>query len=63
MLQGHFAVLSSKYDIIFTSRPPAVPDILESGRNVGALRPGRRVGFWSLEPGGQTTFPGDILFL
>ena len=30
---------------VFTTRPPAVTDVLGSGRNVGALRPGRRVGF------------------
>ena len=35
----------------FTTRPPAVPDVLVSGRNDGALRPGRRVGFRSLPPG------------
>ena len=28
-----------------TTRPPAVTDVFDSGRNVGALRPGRRVGF------------------
>ena len=35
----------------FTTRTPAVTDVLRSGRNVGALRPGRRVGFRSLVPG------------
>ena len=35
---------------MFTTRPPAVTDVFESGRNVGALRPGRRVGFRSLQP-------------
>ena len=35
----------------FTTNTPAVPDVLGSGRNVGALRPGRRVGFRSLAPG------------
>ena len=35
----------------FTTRPPAVPDVFESGRNVGALRPARRVGFRSVAPG------------
>ena len=29
----------------FTTRPLAVPDVFDSGRNVGALRPGRRVHF------------------
>ena len=29
----------------FTTHPPAVPDILGSGRNVGALRQARRVHF------------------
>ena len=28
-----------------TTRPPAVTDVLGSGRNDGALRPARRVGF------------------
>ena len=32
----------------FTTRTPAVTDVFDSGRNVGALRPGRRVGFRSL---------------
>ena len=36
---------------VFTTRTAAVPDVLVSGRNVGALRPGRRVGFRSLAPG------------
>ena len=31
--------------LYFTTRPPAVTDVLGSGRNDGALRPGRRVGF------------------
>ena len=35
----------------FTTRTPAVPDVLVSGRNVGALRPVRRVGFRSVAPG------------
>ena len=55
-----------KYDShkwFFTTRPPAVTDVFESGRNVGALRQARRVGFRCLAPGGQTTFPGNILFL
>ena len=30
---------------VFTTRTAAVTDVLVSGRNVGALRPGRRVGF------------------
>ena len=29
----------------FTTRTPAVPDVFDSGCNVGALRPGRRVDF------------------
>ena len=29
----------------FTTRTPAVTDVFDSGRNEGALRPGRRVGF------------------
>ena len=39
------------YIYIFTTRPPAVTDVFVSGRNVGALRPGRRVGFRSLGAG------------
>ena len=35
----------------FTTRTAAVTDVLVSGRNDGALRPGRRVGFRSLAPG------------
>ena len=51
--------------LTITTRPPAVTDhdVFDSGRNVGALRPGRRVGFRSLAPGGQTTFVGGhIIF-
>ena len=33
---------------IITTRPPAVTDVLGFGHNLGALRPGRRVGFRSL---------------
>ena len=33
------------YISIFTTQMPAVTDVFDSGRNVGALRPGRRVGF------------------
>ena len=36
---------------VFTTRPPAVTDVFDSGRNVGALRPGRHVGFRSLAMG------------
>ena len=39
------------YVYIFTTRPPAVPDVFDSGRNDGALRPARRVGFRSVAPG------------
>ena len=35
----------------FTTRTPTVTDVFVSGRNVGALRPGRRVPFRSLAPG------------
>ena len=31
--------------VLLTTRTPAVTDVFRSGRNVGALRPGRRVGF------------------
>ena len=48
---------------MFTTLMPAIPDVFDSGRNVGALRPGRCVGFRCLAPGLQTTFAGDILFL
>ena len=34
----------SGIEVIIT-RPPAVPDVFDSGRKVGALRPARRVGF------------------
>ena len=34
------------------TRPPAVTDVLGSWRNVGALRPARRVGFRGQAPGG-----------
>ena len=30
---------------VFTTHSPAVPDVFGSGRNVGAVHPGRRVGF------------------
>ena len=36
---------------LFTTRLPAVTDVFGSARNVGALRPGRRVGFRSLASG------------
>ena len=49
--------------MVFTTRPPAVPDVFDSGRNVGALRPARHVGFRSVAPGGQTTFSGAALYL
>ena len=61
--EGYPTLAMSDCGHSFTTRPLAVPDVLVSGRNDGALRPGRRVGFRSLGPGGQTTFPGDILFL
>ena len=51
------------YIYIFPTHSPAVPDVLGSGRNVGALRQGRHVGFQSLGLVGQTTFTGDLLFL
>ena len=41
----------------FTTRTAAVPDVLGSGRNVGALRPGRRVGFRSLWRGPADDIP------
>ena len=34
-----------------TTHSPTVPDVFDSGRNVGPLRPGRRVYFRSLAPG------------
>ena len=34
-----------KYIHIYTTRPAIVPDVFVSGRNVGALRQARRVGF------------------
>ena len=33
-----------------TTRTAAVMDVFDSGRNVGALRPARRLGFRSLAP-------------
>ena len=58
------AVLKGRQGLIwgFTTNTPAIPDVFDSGRNVGALRPARRVGFRSLGPGGHMTFPGDLLF-
>ena len=44
-------ILSLSLVHIFTTCPPALPDVLGSGRNVGALRQARRVGFRSLAPG------------
>ena len=38
------------YESHFTTRTPAVPDVFDSGRNGGALRPGRRVCFRCLGP-------------
>ena len=47
----------------FTTRPPAVTHVLGSGRNVGALREGRRLSFWSLGAGHcRRHLPGDIIF-
>ena len=49
---------------VITTHTPAVTDVFDSGRNVGALRPARHVGFRSLAPGGQTTFAGaPIIFV
>ena len=48
----------------FTTRTPAVTDVFDSGRNVGALRPGHRVGFRSLAPGlADDIFRGHNIFL
>ena len=50
--------------ILFTTRTPAVTDVLGSGRNDGALRPGRRVGFRSLGPGiADDTCRAPIIFV
>ena len=47
----------------FTTRPPAVTDVLGSGRNVGALRPGRRVGFqWIVRGVADDIFSGTYYF-
>ena len=47
-----------------TTRTAAVTDVFESGRNVGALCPVRRVGFRCLAPGGKTTFrSAPIIFV
>ena len=49
---------------IFTTCLPAVPDVFDSGRNVGALRPGRRVGFRSLAKGlADDIYRGSIIFV
>ena len=42
-----------------TTRTQASPDVFGSGRNVGALRPARRVGFRSLASG----LADDIIFV
>ena len=42
---------NKEQEIGITTHSPAVTDVFESGRNVGALRPGRRVGFRCLVPG------------
>ena len=50
--------------LCFTTRTPAVPDVFDSGRNVGALRPVRRVGFRSLVPGiADDICRGHIIFV
>ena len=47
-----------------TTRPPAVTDVFDSGRNDGALRPGRRVGFQSLGAGwADDIYRGSIIFV
>ena len=47
-----------------TTRPPAVTDVFGSGRNVGALRPARRVGFRSMAPGiADGICRGHIIFV
>ena len=42
---GVYIYLCSTVYAHFTTRTAAVPDVFDSGRNVGALRPGRCVGF------------------
>ena len=50
--------------LVFTTHPSAVPDVFDSGRNVGALRPGRRVGFRSLAPGlADDIYRGHFIFV
>ena len=47
-----------------TTRTPAVTDVFDSGRNVGALRPGRRVGFRSVALGlADDIYRGSIIFV
>ena len=49
---------------MFTTRTPAVTDVFESGRNVGALRPARHVGFRLLAPGlADDISRGHIIFV
>ena len=46
-----------QYRLCFTTRLPAVPDLFDSGRNVGGIC------FQSQAPGGHTTyFGGHIIF-
>ena len=40
-----FALFANISEQFITTHTPAVPDVFVSGRNVGALRPARRVGF------------------
>ena len=49
---------------LFTTRTPAVPDVFDSGLNVEALRPGRRVGFRSLRRvAADDIYRGHITFV
>ena len=51
-------------ELCITTRTAAVPDVFDSGRNDGALRPGRRVGFRSLGPGlADDICRGPIIFV
>ena len=50
--------------ILFTTRTPAVTDVFGSGRNVGALRPARHVGFRSPAPVAADDIPQEhIIFV
>ena len=57
-------MIKTSCGLSFTTRTPTVPDVFDSGRNDGALRPGRRVPFRSLAPGiADDISRGHIIFV